>query len=255
LILQIKGLVKDFEGLRALSNVDIEIQKGEIFGLIGPNGSGKTTLLNIITGFLKPTAGYIIYKGRSIGGLKPHVIAKKGVIRTFQISNIFPGLTATETIIAGRYLEARSSIAGAFFHTRGYKREEVELKQKAAEILAILGLQEKGYVLANALGAGEQRKLQIATALAAEPELLLLDEPASGLNTTEAEEMVHLLRSIQKAGRTLLVVEHNMKVMMSLCTRIAALDYGSKIAEGTPEEIVKNDKVISTYLGKDQKSV
>jgi len=209
-VLELKGVTKDFGGLRALNNIDIELQGGEIFGLIGPNGSGKTTLLNVITGFFPPTAGSIVYQEESITGLAPHVIATKGIVRTFQITSIFPNLTVEENIINGSYLKTSSSFWGSLFHTKAYRREEMKLGQKAAEISALLGMQEKMGALANALGLGEQRRIEIAIALATEPKLLLLDEPAAGLNPTEAVEMVHLLQSIQKMGITLVVVEHNM---------------------------------------------
>lgn len=253
-ILELKRVTKDFGGLRALSNVDVELQEGEIFGLIGPNGSGKTTLLNVITGFFPLTAGSIVYKKEPITGLAPYVIATKGIVRTFQITSIFPDLTVEENIINGSHLKTSSSFLGSFFHTKAYRREEMKLRQKAAEISALLGMQGKIGVPANTLGLGEQRRIEIAIALATEPKLLLLDEPAAGLNPTEAVEMVHLLQSIQKMGITLVVIEHNMRLIMQLCTRIAVLDYGVKIAEGTPEEIAKNDKVISVYLGGKQES-
>ena len=253
-ILELKRVTKDFGGLRALSNVDIELPEGEIFGLIGPNGSGKTTLLNVITGFFPPTTGAIAYQKESITGLAPYVIATKGIVRTFQITSIFPNLTVEENIINGSYLKTSGSFWGSFFQTKAYRREEMKLRQKAAEISALLGMQGKMGVLSSALGLGEQRRIEIAIALATEPKLLLLDEPAAGLNPTEAVEMVRVLQSIQKMGITLVVIEHNMRVIMRLCTRIAVLDYGVKIAEGTPEEIAKNDKVISVYLGGKQES-
>lgn len=248
-ILEIKGLTKDFAGLRALHDVDIELQAGEIFGLIGPNGSGKTTLLNVITGFLPPTAGAVMHKGKSITGLAPELIATKQIIRTFQITSIFSNLTVEENIITGNHLRTNGSLFGSIFHTNAYRREEKKVRQKTVEILSLLGMEDKMHILSKELGLGEQRRIEIAIALAAEPELLLLDEPASGLNPTEAGDLVNLLQTIRKMGITLLVIEHNMKIIMSLCTQIAVLDHGVKIAEGGPEEIANNEKVISVYLG------
>jgi branched-chain amino acid transport system ATP-binding protein len=248
-VLQITGLTKDFIGLRALSRVDIQLEKGEIFGLIGPNGSGKTTLLNVVTGFLPPTAGAVTYENEMITGLPAHAIAAKGMVRTFQITSIFSDLTVEENIVTASYLNTNGTLWGSVFHTRAYREEERRLRQRASELLDLLGLREKMSIPANALGLGEQRRIEIAIALAANPKVLLLDEPAAGLNPTEAVELVHLLRSIQQMGITLFIIEHNMKVIMSLCTRIAVLDYGLKIAEGTADEIARNQKVISVYLG------
>ena len=249
-ILQIKGLLKNFDGLRAVNELDIEIQQGEIFGLIGPNGSGKSTLLNLITGFLKPTAGEIVYKGVSIAGLRPYEIVKLGVSRTFQITSLMPNLTTEENIIAGLHLKTSGSVLGSFFRTTSYRKEETRLRQRAAEILTFMEMEERREVLARNLPFGEGSKLEIAIALAAEPELLLLDEPAAGMNMEEGVRLMNLIRSIQQMGITVLVIEHNMRVVMGLCTWVTVLNYGLKIGEGTPEEIVNNDKVISVYLGK-----
>jgi len=248
-ILKIIGVSKDFAGLKALHDVDVQIQEGEILGVIGPNGSGKTTLTNVVTGFLPPTAGSVVYKESLISGLPPEIIAAKGIARTFQITSIFPNLTVEDNVIAASYLRTSGSLWGAFLHTKAYRREEAKLRQQSIESLTLLGLQGKGSAPANTLGLAEQRRLEIALALAIAPKLLLLDEPAAGLNVTEALELVHLLKSIHRKEITLVVIEHNMKVIMQLCSRIVVLNYGVKIAEGTPEEIAKNDEVISVYLG------
>lgn len=249
-ILKIKKLTKDFRGLRALNNVNLNVRQGEIFGLIGPNGSGKTTVLNIITGFLKPTAGDIVYKGGLISGLKPHQIAKRGVIRTFQLASLFPDLTVKENIVRGRHLSTNSSILGSFFWSKGYRKEEAKLRQEVMEILSFVKMQEKSDMAARNLPAAEQRVLEIAIALAAKPELLLLDEPTSGMNLQEAARTMELIQSIRQMGTTVVIVEHNMKVIMELCSRIVVLNQGIKIAEGIPEEIIMNEEVISVYLGK-----
>jgi len=249
-ILRIEGLTKDFGRLRALNDVALNVQQGEILGLIGPNGSGKTTMLNVITGFLKPTAGSAIYKEGLLTGLKPHQIAKRGVTRTFQLTSLFPNLTAIENIIHGRHLYSKSSLFGSFFLNKSYREEEAKLRQEAMNILTFVNMQEKGDMIAGNLPAAEQRILEIAIALASEPELLLLDEPASGMNVPEAASAMELIRSIQQSGTTVVIVEHNMKVIMQLCSRIAVLNQGVKIAEGPPQEISKNEQVISVYLGK-----
>lgn len=249
-ILRIEGLTKDFGRLRALNEVALNVQQGEILGLIGPNGSGKTTMLNVITGFLKTTAGSATYKKELLTGLKPHQIAKRGVTRTFQLTSLFPNLTVTENIIHGRHLYSKSSLFGSFFWSKSYRKEEAKLRQEVMDVLTFVNMQEKGDMIARNLPAAEQRILEIAIALASKPELLLLDEPASGMNVPEAVSAMELIRSIQQKGTTVVVVEHNMKVIMQLCSRIAVLNQGVKIAEGTPEEISKDEQVISVYLGK-----
>lgn len=249
-ILETKRLSKNFGGLKALDRLDLQIYQGEILGLIGPNGSGKTTYLNVITGFLKPTAGDLLYRSQSIVGLKPHQIAERGVIRTFQLTSLFPNLTVEENIIAGMHLKTKGRILGSFFNTRSYREEEMRLRQKAADILTFMEMQERQGMLAMNLPAVEQRKLEIAIALAGEPNLLLLDEPAAGMNPEESVRLLGLIRSIQQMGITILIIEHNMRVIMRLCTRVAVINYGVKIAEGTPQEISNNDEVISVYLGR-----
>ena len=249
-ILKIEGLTRDFGGLRALNSVAFNVQRGEILGLIGPNGSGKTTMLNVITGFLKTTAGNTIYKGDLLTGLKPHQIAKKGLTRTFQLTSLFPELTVKENIVRGRHLYSKSGFFGSLFRTKAYRKEEKRLNQDVMEVLDFVNILKKGDMIAKNLPAADQRILEIAIALAAKPELLLLDEPASGMNLAEATGTMELIRSIQQKGITVLIVEHNMKVIMKLCSRIIVLNHGAKIAEGTPNEISKNEEVIAVYLGK-----
>ena len=248
-ILEANNVSKNFDGLKAIDNLDVQIQEGEIFGLIGPNGSGKTTMLNVTTGFLKPEAGEIKYKGDPINGLESHQIAEKGIIRTFQHAHCLNELTAKENVVAGRYLRASDSILGSVFKTRSYKEEIKKLLQKAEEVLIFLGMEKRIESLAGSLSPGEQRKLEIGIALAAEPELLLLDEPAAGLNTRECDELIKIIRSIRDEGTAVVIVEHNMKVVMNLCTQIMVINFGKKVTEGTPEEIVENKDVISLYLG------
>ena len=251
-ILEVREIVKDFGGLRALDKLDFEVEQGAIFGIIGPNGSGKTTMLNIIAGLLKPTAGNILYKGKTIIGLQPNQIAAIGIERTFQLISIFSNLTAEENIINGMHLKAKNDFWGSIFNTRGYRREAVKLSKKAEEIIAFLGLEGREGMSAGSLSPGEQRALELGIALAGEPELLLLDEPAAGLNPEECTRLIKEIQSIQKNGITSIVVEHNMKVVMGLCTRIIVIDYGKKVVVGSPEDIVHNNKVISIYLGREE---
>ena len=248
-MLNINGLEKDFNGLKVLDRIDIKIKQNEISGLVGPNGSGKTTMLNVITGFLRPTAGEIIYKGESITGLKPHEITQRRIVRTYQVSSLYPNLTVEQNIITGSHLKASSSLLGSFFQTRRYREEERTLKAKAEEILSFLDMIKQKDVLARNLPFGDERKLEIAIALATDPELLLMDEPAAGMNPEEQERLIQLIKLIATMGITIVIVEHNMRVIMKACTKVAVLSYGIKLAEGTPEEIAHDEKVISVYLG------
>lgn len=254
-ILQTRGLSIKFGGVEALRRLDLEVEEGEIFGLIGPNGAGKTTCLNVVTGFLMPTAGTVMYKGQPITALEPNAIAKRGLVRTFQITNVFPNLTAEENVIIGRYLRTSGNALGAFFRSRSYRFQEAILKKKAVEILDLLGFQGKRNVIARNLPHGEERKLEIAIALACEPKLLLLDEPAAGMNPDECSRLVNLIQLIQGTGITVLIVEHNMKVVMEVCTKVAVLDFGIKIAEGTPDVIAHDEKVIAVYLGRENGNI
>ena len=249
-ILEVEKIIKDFKGLRALNGVGFNIRRGEILGLIGPNGSGKTTLFNIITGFLDSTRGQILFKGKQITGLKPNQIAGLGVGRVFQHSSFFPNLSVDENLIVARHLRTHNNMVGLFFKTRAYREEELRLKEKSMELLAFVGLQKRWGMQAKNLPYGEQRELELAMALAAEPELLLLDEPATGMNLGETARLMDLIRLLQKTGITLLVVEHNVRLVMGICTRIVVINFGVKIAEGTPDEIASNEEVISAYLGK-----
>lgn len=250
-MLSIRGVSKAFKGLRALDKVALDIGQNQIVGLIGPNGSGKTTLLNVITGFLRPTEGQVMFKGEPIAGLKPHAVARKGIARTFQLTSLFPNLTLEENIIAGRHLRTTSSLPGSLVQSRSFRDEQTKLRQKAREILAFLEVEKRWDVLAKHLAFGDQRKLEIAVALASDPELLLMDEPAAGMNPEEQQRLIRFVRLMAtQMGITVLIVEHNMRVIMGLCNSIAVLDYGVKIAEGTPEEIACNDRVVSCYLGK-----
>jgi branched-chain amino acid transport system ATP-binding protein len=234
-MLEVQGLMKSFGGLTAIHNLNLAIEEGEIVGLIGPNGAGKTTLFNLVSGFLKPDYGRIIFRGENITGLKPHVICKRGISRTFQIVKPFPKLTTFKNIRIGAYHRFPSN--------RKLVHERVE------EILNFLGLMEKKNMLGSDLTIADQKSLELGRALATGPQLLLLDEIMGGLNPVEQEKMIHIIRRLHQEGTTSLVIEHNMRAVMSLSQRIIVLNYGEKIAEGSPEEVSKNQNVIKVYLG------
>lgn len=249
-ILEARNLTKRFGGLAAVDGLDLAVEEGEIFGLIGPNGSGKTTALSLMTGFLKPTAGTVLFDGADVTGSKPHVLAAEGLIRTFQITSLFEDLTVTENVIHGSHLYNDTSLIGSLANTQGYRRKAAELELRAVEILALIGLDSRLDTLASDLSAGEHRYLEIGIALAGRPRVLLLDEPATGLNPEEAARLMALITTLRGRGRTIVLVEHNMRLIMNICTRIVVLNFGSKIAEGNPQEIVDNETVVGAYLGR-----
>lgn len=235
-VLEVKGFTKHFGGLTAIKNLSFELNKGEILGIIGPNGAGKTTLFNLITGVYRPDAGTALFKGEDITGLRPHQICERGVARTFQITQPFANLSVLENVKIGAYSRISS--------TRGAIEE-------ALQILETVGLFEKRNDRASTLSTGHRKKLELAKALATQPELILLDEVVAGLNSREANEMIDQINRIQKQGITILLIEHVMKAIMSLSNRIIVIHYGEKIAEGKPEVISKNEKVIEAYLGEE----
>ena len=254
-ILKISGLSVSFGGILALDNLDLDIKQKEIAAVIGPNGAGKTTFFNCLTGLYAPSAGEILfYPGRdaeavSLKGMKPHQITEKGVARTFQNIRLFPGMTTLENVMIGRHCRSRASILGALFRNAATRREEQEIIDTSYTILERVGL--AGYVneLAGNLPYGAQRRLEMARALAAEPLLLLLDEPAAGMNPQETLNIMEMIGEIAADGLTILLIEHDMKLVMSLCQRIFVIDYGRKIAQGSPGEIRSNPDVIKAYLG------
>ena len=252
LILETSNLTKDFMGLKALKSVDLSIHEGEIFGLIGPNGSGKTTCLNLIAGFLKPTSGSITYKGMPITNLEPYEVAKRGIIRTFQFATVFQSLTCEENLITAMHLKTKGNMWGAIIRSKAYRQDESRSRDKVREILRFLGMENRRDTVANNLPLGEQRKLAIAIALAGQPAVLLLDEPSAGMSPKDTTALIGVLLQIQQRGVTTLIVEHKMRVVMALCNRIAVLNYGVKIAEGSAEEVANDKHVISVYLGKEE---
>lgn len=249
-ILKVLGLSKNFGGLAALKDVDMKVEKGEIRGLIGPNGAGKTTFFNVVSGVLKPSSGRVILKDTDITGRKPNEIAAKGLVRTFQLTTLLMNETVEHNVSVGFHLHAGVGLLEAIFNAPSYRRKEETVRSKTHELLEFMGLAQLKNELAKNLPHGHQRAVGVAIALATAPELMLLDEPLTGMNAEETRAMVGLIRRIRdEKGITVVVVEHNMKAVMGLCDRISVLNHGQKIAQGTPKEIVRNPDVIQAYLG------
>jgi len=248
-ILEISRLRKVFGGLMAIVDLNFKVMPGQIKAIIGPNGAGKTTLFNIITGILPPTGGTIQFKGREINGEKPHRIAEKGISRTFQTVELFGNMTVLENVMVGRHVRTKVGLIQSGLRLPGVKREERFVLETAQEKLDIVGLMRRANEPASGIPLGEQKLLEVARALATDPQLLLLDEPAAGLNETEVLRIAETIRKIRESGTTVLLVEHHMDLVMNISDEIVVLNYGEKVSEGTPEEVKGDEKVIDAYLG------
>lgn len=249
ILLQSDAVAKHFGGVKALRDVTLSIRRGEIYGLIGPNGAGKTTFFNCMTGLYIPDGGGFVFDGVPLKADAPHQAAEKGIARTFQNIRLFGNMTALENVMVGRHVRTKAGVFGAMFHNKATRDEEEAIRQRALDLLHYVDIADRADDLAKNLSYGDQRRLEIARALATEPKLLCLDEPAAGMNATETEELRVLIEGIRKDGTTVLLIEHDVKLVMGLCDRVAVLDYGELVIEDVPAVVQKDQRVIEAYLG------
>ena len=251
-LLEIDHVCMYFGGVHAVDDISLSLNNQEILGIIGPNGSGKSTLINVMTGVYKPTSGKILFSGKDITGNQPHRIASLGISRTFQNLRVFTAMTVTENVITGAHINIEASFVDSLLHTKRFRNDEKRAREKAEELLDFVGLGGMKHEIAGSMAYGQQKRLEIARALASEPKLCLFDEPAAGMNSAEAMEMMKVIKKVQKErGIGIILIEHNMEAMMNTAGRIVVMDSGKKIAEGTPEEVQKNPLVIQVYLGEE----
>lgn len=250
-LLSVQGASKRFGGLQALADVSLSVQRGHIHGLIGPNGAGKTTCFNVITGLYQPDTGSFHLNGTAYSPSSPHLVAQAGIARTFQNLRLFGEMTALENVMVGRHVRTHQGVLGAVLRHAAAREEEHAIEQKARELLALVGIAGLAQRTARYLSYGDQRRVEIARALATEPQLLALDEPAAGMNATEKASLTELLQRIRDQGTTILLIEHDVKMVMSLCDQITVLDYGKVIAEGSAEQVRRHPDVIAAYLGRE----